>query len=198
MCDRTDIECTENFLQCTETEHTMANKPPVVDLANFKDLSQTGCSHAAPAASTALRWSRLARRRTRACSTTAHLVQRHGDDPTRPSCVKSTRHYARGRRHRERADADAGDAVFAFYEAIFDRFHHFVAHLFDVGLRVDTQLMEHHVNEEEEDKEGDAKEELVGAAFKKERAQIFLPYESTPTIPWLNWKPRCRKHLLSV
>ena len=117
----------------------------------------------------------------------AHLVKQHGDDIQRvhreavehygvvacslSSCLKSTRHYARGRRNHKRDDAD--DAVFAFYESIFDRFHHFVAHLFDVGLRVDRQLVQVDKEEEEEDDQNESKsDDLVDAAFKKEKALI--------------------------
>merc|ERR1712087_633896 len=56
-----------------------------------------------------------------------------------------------------------------FYESIFDRFHHFVAHLFDVGLRVDRQLLTHGDQDENEEVKHD---ELVDATFAQEKAVI--------------------------
>ena len=86
---------------------------------------------------------------------TAHLVQVHGGDVRAvytewtqkygfancsiSDCAKSGRHY---RREREDTVVDPeADAVYDFYESLFDRVHNFVAHLFDIGLRVDAAAL---------------------------------------------------------
>ena len=87
---------------------------------------------------------------------TAHLVKTHGDNIQQircdwvdaygfPKCVvsectKTTRHYERerGDRESENPDISEDDALHSFYEAQFDLVHHFIFHLYDVGMRVDA------------------------------------------------------------
>ena len=87
---------------------------------------------------------------------TAHFIKEHGDDILRvhnewteqygfptctvSECAQTQRHY--GRRSRESVDAD-DHALYLFYESLYDRIHHFIFHLFEVGLRVEaSSLME--------------------------------------------------------
>ena len=80
-----------------------------------------------------------------------HFVKEHGNDIERvhsewtelyglPKCIVSEcahtkRHYARGRREQMVQNND-GNAMYSFYESVLDRIHHFVFHLFEIGLRV--------------------------------------------------------------
>lgn len=70
-------------------------------------------------------------------------------------CVKTARHYTRSRRadeKKEKGNDEEADALYNFYESLYDRLHHFVAHLYDIGLRVDTEsLMKDVVDDEKED-----------------------------------------------
>ena len=125
---------------------------------------------------------------------TAHLIQNHSDDLQRidrewtekygfPSCTvsecaRSSRHYGRGRRERTTGiskDQQEDDALYSFYESIYDRLHNFVAHLYDIGLRVDeSKLLE--------DVQGDGKEDdleglSVDKLFEAERDRIRMKRE---------------------
>ncbi len=65
-------------------------------------------------------------------------------------CAKTRRHRGRRRRTEPETVGDV-DAVYLFYESLYDRVHNFVAHLFEVGLRVDTAALMETVKEEKED-----------------------------------------------
>lgn len=88
-------------------------------------------------------------------------------------CAQTERHYGRGRRERTKETKGADnehDAVYSFYEALYDRVHNLIAHLFDIGLRVDesTLLEEVGGNGEDEDMEGLSVDKL----FEAERDRI--------------------------
>lgn len=86
----------------------------------------------------------------------AHLVKEHDGDILEiqrewteqyglakcavSECAKTQRHYGRNRVG-DSGNANSDDAVYSFYRGIFDQIHHFIFHLFDVGLRVDTQAI---------------------------------------------------------
>ena len=54
-------------------------------------------------------------------------------------CVQTERHYGGGRRYRKRErESEEEDALYAFYESLYDRVHHYIFHLYDVGLRADA------------------------------------------------------------
>lgn len=119
----------------------------------------------------------------------AHLVGAHSDDLeqvwsewtghygfarcTVSDCAQTERHYGRGRRERTKETKGADnehDANYSFYEALYDRVHNLIAHLFDIGLRVDesTLLEEVGGNGEDEDMEGLSVDKL----FEAERDRI--------------------------
>ena len=90
-----------------------------------------------------------------------HLVQVHSNDIKRineewiekyglpkctlSECTKTGRHYRRGTRDtltlQQSVSDHEDDALYEFYESIFDRAHNFVFHLFELGLRVDTESL---------------------------------------------------------
>ena len=89
-------------------------------------------------------------------------------------CAKTDRHYLRGHRERKKASSSdhEQDALYSFYEALFDRVHNFVAHLFDIGLRVDTASL---IDEMGRDQKEDVLDGLtVDALFAAERDQIRM------------------------
>ena len=122
---------------------------------------------------------------------TTHLVQTHSEDVQHinsewtekygfPKCTvsertKSTRHYGRGRRETVKGneqDDNDDDALYSFYESIYDRVHNFVAHLYDVGLRVDKEALLKKVNGgQKEDVSGNL---LVDKYFEAERDHVRL------------------------
>ena len=119
----------------------------------------------------------------------AHLIQRHSEDLqqvhgewtanygfascTVSECAQSSRHYGRGRRERtkeRKSEEEEDDALFSFYESLYDRVHLYIAHLYDIGLRVDESTLLHHVG-------GDKKEDVlegltVDKLFEAERDRI--------------------------
>jgi len=115
---------------------------------------------------------------------TAHFVKEHPEDIQRvwaewteqygfakcsvAECVKTARHYGRRRApKKEAAEQKEDDALFSFYESTFDRLHNYLAHLFQMGLRVDmASLVES--DEKEEALEG----VTVDLLFAAERDQI--------------------------
>ena len=92
---------------------------------------------------------------------TEHLVNVHSDDVQQikrewtehfgfakcavSQCVKTSRHYGRGRREMNNEvngdDEVAKDPLYEFYRSLYDRVHHFVWHLYDIGLRVDINSL---------------------------------------------------------
>ena len=125
---------------------------------------------------------------------TAHLVQEHSDDLQRihrewtekygfpkctvSECAKSTRHYGRGRGENSKENMKGqqeDDALYSFYQSIYDRVHNFVAHLYDIGLRVDESKLLENVGGDE--KEKDSAELSVDKLFAAERDQIRLQRE---------------------
>lgn len=112
---------------------------------------------------------------------TAHLIGRHSNelqsiykewtlkygmaDCTVSDCAKTGRHYSR-----ERGDGQSGQGLYGFYEGHYDRVHNFVAHLYDLGMRVEEA-------ESVGDFEGDQKDEdleglTVDKLFEAERDRI--------------------------
>ena len=91
---------------------------------------------------------------------------------TASKCVKSARHYGRGKRNRQKEKMSDNDenALFTFYQSIFDRFHNYLAHLYQIGLRVDTETLFKKGNDEKED--GDLKGMTVDTVFAAERDHI--------------------------
>ncbi len=88
----------------------------------------------------------------------AHFIKEHEDDIGRvhgewteryglpkcsvSDCAQTERHYGRGRRDRKRESVgEEEDALYAFYESLYDRIHHYIFHLFDVGLRVEASSL---------------------------------------------------------
>ena len=90
---------------------------------------------------------------------TAHFIKEHSEDLQRvwkewterygfakctvSQCAKTARHYGRGRRNvqKEKMNVTEEDAFYIFYQSLFDSFHNFVAHLYQIGLRVDTEAL---------------------------------------------------------
>ena len=89
---------------------------------------------------------------------TAHFIKEHEDDLERvrkewteryglpkcsvSECAQTERHYGRGREDRKRESVgEEEDALYAFYESLYDRIHHYIFHLFDVGLRVEASSL---------------------------------------------------------
>ena len=65
------------------------------------------------------------------------------------------------------------EALYAFYESVYDRIHHYIFHLFDIGLRVEASsltLSEGGGDEKETESEGVAVDKL----FAAEREHIKL------------------------
>lgn len=89
---------------------------------------------------------------------TAHLVKDHEGDIgqihmewtgkyglpkcTVSDCTKSGRHYGRQRdEERKRVNQEA-NALYNFYESALDRVHHYIFHLFEIGMRVDKDSLD--------------------------------------------------------
>ena len=131
---------------------------------------------------------------------TVHLVKEHDGDIrqihaewterygvpkcTVSDCTKTARHYGRGRRDRKReSESEEEDALYAFYESLLDRVHHFVAHLFEIGLRVEASsltLSEGGGDEKEAESEGVAVDKLFAAErdhIKSRRKELKLDSE---------------------
>ena len=90
---------------------------------------------------------------------TAHLLKQHAGDVQQiwrewterygflkcsvSKCVKTARHYERRRRDQMEMNESGQkqDGMYLFFESHFDRLHNFVAHLYDTGLRVDTDAL---------------------------------------------------------
>ncbi len=121
---------------------------------------------------------------------TAHFIKEHSEDLQQvwsewteqygfakcsvSHCAKTARHYGRGRRDRkkERESGKEEDALYAFYESLFDRFHNYLAHLFQIGLRVDTASLTATESKGGDEKEGDLEGQTVDTLFAAERDQI--------------------------
>ena len=97
---------------------------------------------------------------------TIHLMQKHDNDIqhiqrewteryelpkcTVSECTMTTRHYGRGRRDTKmEIGNDKEDTLYAFHQSLHDRVHHFLFHLFEIGMRVDTTSMNPGANDEE-------------------------------------------------
>ena len=119
---------------------------------------------------------------------TIHLVQKHDGDIKRiqrewterygvpkcnvAECTKTARHYSRGRREIKKEESNGGDdALYTFHQSLHDRVHHFLFHLYDIGMRVDMSSMAE-VAEDEEEKETNSKGVTVDKSFATERDQI--------------------------
>ena len=89
------------------------------------------------------------------------------------NCVRTTRHYGRGRREKMNEMIGDGkvDPIYDFYRSLYDRVHHFVWHLYDIGLRVDVNSLGLNVGGDDE-KEGDMKGVTVDQVFAAERDYI--------------------------
>ena len=124
---------------------------------------------------------------------TAHLLKDHGDDLqkiwkewterygfpkcTVSNCVKTARHYRGGRRGKMKMNANdtEQDGTFTFYLSYFDRVHNFVAHLYDTGLRVETNKL---LEEEDDAKMEENVDGLtVDKSFAAERDCIKMKRE---------------------
>ena len=67
-------------------------------------------------------------------------------------CAKTARHYGRGRRNgKNEKESENEDGTYTFYQSIFDRFHNYLAHLYQIGLRVDTKSLVKNGDDEKED-----------------------------------------------
>ena len=119
---------------------------------------------------------------------TAHFIKEHEGDLQRvwnewterygfakcsvSKCAKTARHYGRGRRNGNgrKNGGNEEDGRYTFYQSLFDRFHNYLAHLYQIGLRVDTASLIK--------SEGDGKEDeelggvTVDTAFAAERDQV--------------------------
>ena len=122
---------------------------------------------------------------------TAHFIKEHGDDIERvhgewtelyglpkctvSECAQTERHYGRGRRDRKRESVgEEEDALYAFYESLYDRVHHFIFHLFEVGLRVDASSLSvggGGGDEKEPESEGVAVDKLFAAERDRIRSR---------------------------
>ena len=131
---------------------------------------------------------------------TAHFTKEHGDDIERvhrewteryglpkcsvSDCAQTERHYGRGRRDRKReSDGEEEDALYAFYESLYDRIHHYIFHLFKVGLRVEASSLtqsEGGGDEKEAESEGVAVDQWFAAErdhIKSRRKELKLDSE---------------------
>ena len=119
---------------------------------------------------------------------TIHLVTKHDNDIQQiqrewteqyglpkcsiSECTKTERHYSRDRRERKKKRNNGEeDALYAFYQSVHDRAHHFLFHLFDIGMRVETQSVAQGA-EDEEEKEPNSEGVAVDKLFAAERDQI--------------------------
>ena len=65
------------------------------------------------------------------------------------------------------------DAVYSFYESLYDRVHHFIFHLFDIGMRVDAaSLTVDKGGNEDDEKQTDSTGNEVDELFAAERDRI--------------------------
>ena len=89
------------------------------------------------------------------------------------NCVKTTRHYGRGRREKINELIGDGkvDPIYDFYRSLYDRVHHFVWHLYDIGLRVDVNSLDLNVGGSDE-KEAENDVVTVDRIFAAERDQV--------------------------
>ena len=55
-------------------------------------------------------------------------------------CAKAMRHCGRERRA-QNMDSENEDELYSFYESLYDRVHHFIFHLFDIGMRVNSSSL---------------------------------------------------------
>lgn len=85
-------------------------------------------------------------------------------------CTKMARHYSHGRRDYE---IKCGNAVYLFYQSIYDRIHHFVSHLYDIGLRVDWETLKV-AGSGGDANEGDLNGVTVDNVFAAEREYIKM------------------------
>ena len=67
------------------------------------------------------------------------------------------------------------DLLYSFYESIYDRVHNFVAHLYDIGMRVDEATLLQTV--EVDGKDGDFDGLSVDKLFEAERDRIRMSRE---------------------
>ena len=95
-----------------------------------------------------------------------------------------TRHYGRGREDRKRESVgEEEDALYAFYESLYDRIHHYIFHLFEVGLRVEASSLtqsEGGGDEKEAESEGVAVDQWFAAErdhIKKRKKELNLDSE---------------------
>ena len=120
---------------------------------------------------------------------TIHVVNEHSDDVqqvqsewiehfgfpkcTVSNCVKTTRHYGRGRKEMKKDvhGDDHSDPLYEFYRSLYDRVHHFVWHLYDIGLRVDINSLGLNGGESDEKNAG-TEGVTVDQAFAAERDYI--------------------------
>jgi len=130
----------------------------------------------------------------------AHLIKEHSNDIGRvheewteryglpkctvSDCAKTARHYGRGNRKRERTGGSGNEeALYEFYESLYDRVHNFVAHLYDLGMRVDASSLtqsEGGGDEKEAESEGVAVDQWFAAErdhIKKRKKELNLDSE---------------------
>ena len=104
------------------------------------------------------------------------------------NCAPTARHYGRGRggdntatprtrsqrwSRARRSIIDDQDTMYSFYESLYDRVHHYVFHLFEVGLRVDTSSL--HLDLSEDDDEiMDSEGVTMDRRFAAERDWVKL------------------------
>eukprot|EP01084_Bolivina_argentea_P282866 484316_1 len=66
-------------------------------------------------------------------------------------CAVFNRYYNdNGRRMMDKSDSLSNDEIFPFYSDLFDRFHYFIYHLFDVGIRIKADEMNEIENKQAE------------------------------------------------
>eukprot|EP01084_Bolivina_argentea_P010361 19304_1 len=84
-------------------------------------------------------------------------------------CNTMIRHYRRQeeRNHTNSDRVDAKDGMYAFFVDCYDRFHHHIFHLFELGLRVNP--MEQTIKEDKKHDYEDIKFKSIDKAFQKER-----------------------------
>ena len=144
----------------------------------------------------------------------AHFVKEHDGDIQRvhsewtelygfakcsvSDCVQTERHYGGGRRDRKRErESKEESALHAFYESVYDRVHHYIFHLYEVGLRVDVESLNFNGNRGDE-KEVE-NEKRVQDLVARSRQVIFatsrrarFPHRAPCTAAKARRKPRWR------
>eukprot|EP01084_Bolivina_argentea_P083788 151683_1 len=85
---------------------------------------------------------------------------------TLSKCNVFVRHYrnARGTQKIKQTEHKSNDEIYTFYTDLFDRFHLFIYHLFDIGLRISSN----EINNSEK-KEIKLNEEYIDYIFSKKR-----------------------------